>query len=204
MAALATVPVLLSGCSDVGALPESGSFRDCLTGAGVDPDDLDSAEARADAFADPAALDCVTALTASDQRDVLADVFTDNELATALSTWVEHTDATSEDAARVAGTLAGAAGDPDHPEVTGGALDELVAVAIRHQDGPSPFYEQWSEDPEAQASVPDGDPLSGPSLYLDWLEDRGRGSAEHAEAQEVRELQEAVATAREEAAAEAD
>lgn len=203
MAALVAVPVLLAGCSDVGDLPESGDLRDCLTDAGADPDDLDSAEARADAFVDPATLDCVTALTASEQRDVLADVFTDEELATALTAWVEHTDATSEDAARVAGSLAGAAGDPDDHKVTGGALDELVAVAIRHQDGPSPFYEEWSEDPEAQASVPAADPLSGPSLYLDWLEDHGSDSQEYAEAQDVRQLQEGVATARE-AAAEAD
>lgn len=200
MAALIVALVLLAGCSDVGDLPDSDDFRSCLTEAGVDPDDLKSADARAAAFADPEALDCVTPLSVEEQRDVLADVFTTDALATALAGWVEHTDATSEDAARIAGTLAGAGGDPDDSKVTGGALDELVAVAIRHQDGPSTFYREWSEDPEAQGSVPDGDPVSGPSLYLDWLEDHGSGTEEYAEAQEIRALQDRVATAREEAA----
>lgn len=200
MAALVVVQVVLAGCSDVGDLPDSDDFRSCLTDAGIDPEDLDTADARADAFAAPEALDCATRLSAEEQHDVLADVFTTDELAIALTAWVDHTDATSEDAARIAGTLAGAGGDPDDAKVTGGALDELVAVAIRHQGGPSTFYREWSEDPEAQASVPDGDPVSGPSLYLDWLEDHRSGTEEYAEAQAVRALQGRVATAREEAA----
>lgn len=199
-AAVAAATLLLPGCSDSGDLPDSDAFRDCLTEAGADPGELDSPEARADAFADPRALDCVTSLEVEEQRDLLSDVFTTEELAAALAAWVAHTAETAEDAARTAGTLAGAGSDPDEPKVAGGALDELVAVAIRHQDGRSAFYEEWSENTEAQASVPDADPVSGPSLYLDWLEGHGPGSPEQEEAAEIRALQEQVAAAREEAA----
>lgn len=199
-AALAVTSILLTSCSDSADLPDSSTLHGCLTEAGVDPDSLDTADDRREAFAEPDALDCVANLSPQEQEDTLSGVFTTDGLADALVGWIGWSDATPEVEARAVGSLAGAAGDPDDSDVDGGALDELLAVAIRHQDQPTSFYEEWLEDPEAQRSVPDGYPLSGPSLYLDWLEDHGSDSEEYAEAQEVRELQEGVATAREDAA----
>lgn len=197
LAALAFAPVVLAGCSEVGDLPDSGSFRTCLTDAGADPDDLDSADARADAFADPATLDCVTALSADEQHDVLADVFTTDELLEALGAWVRHTETRSEDAARIAGTLAGAGGDPEDFRVTDGLLDQYLAVEIRHQDGITPFYGAWSADPDEQRSVPGADPTSGATLYVNWLEDHAEESRAYAEGDAILALADQVATARE-------
>jgi len=196
-AALAVGSVLLTGCSDVDDLPDSSDFHACLTDADVDPEALDSADDRRKAFADPAALDCVVPLTAEEQHATLSGVFTTGELADALVDWIDDSDAGHDVEARAVGALAGAGGDPEDSGVTGGALDQYLAVTIRHQDRPTSFYEEWRADPEAQDSAPDGDSFGSTPNYLAWLEDHGADSEEYAEAQEIRALQNLVEAVRE-------
>lgn len=196
-AALAVGSVLLTGCSDVDDLPDSSEFRACLTDTDIDPETLDSADDRRKAFADPAALECVVPLNAQEQRATLADVFATDELADALVGWIGRSDAGPEVEARAVGALAGAGADPEASDVTGGGLDQYLAVAIRHQDRPTASYQEWLADPEAQDSAPDDDPFGATPNYLAWLEDHGPGSEEYAEAQEVRALQDLVEAARE-------
>jgi len=77
------------------------------------------------------------------------------------------------------------------------AVHETFAwIVYLQNNGAPPSYQEWLNDTEAQASVPDADPLAPASLYLDWLEAHGPGTEEYDLAQELRELQQQIEGAR--------
>jgi len=193
---LVALVVLAAGCSGVGDLPDDDVFSACLESAGVDPGSIGGAEERRDAFSDPAALACVADLeSATDQQDVLAGVFTDEQLWPVLQEWIGTRDEAAEVLARETGELLGAA-DGDEEDDFGEAwseeqLNENLALAIaEHADGPPASYQTWLDDPEAQQSVSDSDPLSAGSQYLNWLEEPAHGDQETAAA--IRTLQDTI------------
>lgn len=203
-AAVAAVAVaaVLQACGGPADVPDSPAFTDCLRAAGIDPDRLDDEDGRADALSEPAALQCVVdELDAEGRRDALAEVLTTEELTDALLAWVRASGAGPEVEAREAGSLLGAGGDPEDPRVSGGQLDENLAWEVYvDAHGEPPAHQRWLADDQAQRTVSQGDPYAPASQFLDWLEGHGGDSREQALAQEVRALQDEVATAREDAA----
>jgi hypothetical protein len=207
MRLLRLVPVALvlglaTACSGgVEALPDDEAFTSCLESAGVDPDSADDEDGRRDAFSEPAALDCVLDLDDLDERRaVLGGVFTDEQLWPVLQDWVATRTEAAEVVAREAGELLAATDDGDDDEQGEGWAKEqvhenLALVIYEQAAGPPASYQTWLDDPDAQQSVSDSDPLSAGSQYLNWLEDPANGDQQTA--QEIRRLQDTIRETRE-------
>ena len=200
LAALSLLVVLV-GCSGAQDLPDDPRLTGCLEDAGVDPADLGDVDARRSAFADPAALDCVTGLESPDDRSATLDgVFSPSQLRPVLLDWVATQEGAGADGlARTTGELLGAAlGDSD--SFTGSALQEpfeqnlAYAVLVAAQGEPA-SYQVWLDDPDAQASVSQSDPLAATTQYVAWLSDPENGDQQTGE--QIRGVQDRIEESRE-------
>lgn len=203
-AVLAAALWVLAACSEGPAdLPDDRAFAACLQEAGVDHEAAQDADARAAAFAEPPALDCVLALPEADQRAaVLEGVLDGGQARDAVRAWI--TDQADRrdgvDLAAGAGSLLGAVDGYDGQDDFGEQwadeqLHEDLALAILvAQDGEPASYRRWLEDGQAQQSVSASDPLAPASQYLAWITDPEH--ADVATSDRVRELRLAIDDAR--------
>ncbi|WP_244930018.1 hypothetical protein [Nocardioides sp. W7] len=199
---VALLLVLATACSGLEDLPEDETFTACLEAAGVDAGSADDEEGRREAFADPAALDCVAALDdPEDRRAVLGGVFTDEQLWPVLQDWVATRTEAADAIARESGELLDAVDGTDHDDETGAGWakeqvhENLALVVYEQANGVPASYQTWLDDPDAQQSVSQSDPLSAGSQYLNWLEDPANGDQQTA--QDIRRLQDTIRETRE-------
>jgi hypothetical protein len=168
-----------AGCG-VADMPDDPTARSCLRAAGVEPDRLDGADERRQAFAEhPGSLDCVAEMLApSDREAVLRGVYEDQEeFWPVLTAYVDSLgdrgrEKIADSAGRLLAAVDGADGD-DGPDDRwrDEAVDHAVAVAaLVHQDGLPESFGVWQEEAGRDATAREIPSYDDCVAYAEWTE----------------------------------